>query len=174
MKVNIHDGKRTTRMGYTAILIALAMIFSYIEAVFPFSWVTLPGFKIGIANLVIVVAMYSMDFKMALGINVLRVILVGFLFTGAFGILYSMGGCVLSLAGMGLLKKTGKFSILGVSMAGGVLHNTGQLIVAAIILTSTKTFFYFPVLLFTGMGTGLVIGYMSYIILSRLKLMQFN
>ena len=118
--------------------------------------------------------MYSMDFKMALGINVLRVILVGFLFTGAFGILYSMGGCVLSLSGMGLLKKTGKFSILGVSMAGGVLHNTGQLIVAAIILTSTKTFFYFPVLLFTGMGTGLVIGYMSYIILSRLKLMQFN
>ena len=57
MKVNIHDGKRTTRMGYTAVLIALAMIFSYIEAVFPFSWVNLTGFKIALANLVIVVEM---------------------------------------------------------------------------------------------------------------------
>ena len=81
--------------------------------------------------------------------------------------LYSLAGAVLSLAGMIALKKTGLFSVVGVSMAAGVLHNLGQLLVAAALIEDLRIFFYFPVLLFSGIAAGILVGFASAIILSR-------
>ena len=148
---------KATRLTLSAILAALAMIFSYIEFLVPFS-VGIPGVKLGIANLVIVIALYALDFRYAFAINIVRILLNGFMFTGVFAMLYALSGGILSIVVMGLLKKTDKFSMVGVSMAGGVAHNLGQLIVAAIMVENLKMFLYFPVLLFSGMLTGILIG----------------
>lgn len=148
---------RATRLTLSAILAALAMIFSYIEFLVPFS-VGIPGVKLGIANLVIVIALYALDFRYAFTINIVRILLNGFMFTGVFAMLYALSGGILSILVMGILKKTDKFSMVGVSMAGGVAHNLGQLIVAAIMVENLKMFLYFPVLLFSGMLTGILVG----------------
>lgn len=148
---------KATRLTLSAILAALAMIFSYIEFLIPFS-VGIPGIKLGLANLVIVIALYALDFRYAFAINIVRILLNGFMFTGVFAMLYALTGGILSIIVMGALKKTDKFSMVGVSMAGGVAHNLGQLIVAAIMVENLKMFLYFPVLLFSGMLTGILIG----------------
>lgn len=159
--------EKSKKVAIMGILIALAMIFAYIEAMIPMP-IALPGIKLGIANIVIVVTMYMIDFKTSAFVNIVRVILIGLMFTGAFSILYSIFGSFLSLIIMGLLRKSEKFSIIGVSMAGGVFHNVGQLITASMILTSTSVFVYFPVLLFSGMITGIIVGLISREVFMRL------
>ncbi len=157
-----------TKVAYAAILAALAMIFSYIEAIIPFS-VGIPGVKLGIANLVILIALYKLDLKYAFLINLIRIFLVGFLFTGAFGILYSLAGGLLSLLVMVIVKNAKIFSVVGVSLAGGVAHNLGQLITAALIVSNIKLFAYFPVLIFSGLISGIIIGIVSGLILMKLE-----
>ena len=163
--------QRTKDLALCAVLAAMAMIFSYIEAIIPIP-VPIPGIKLGLANLVIVIALYSMDLKHAMAINLTRILVTGLLFTGLIATIYSLTGGVLSLLLMGLLKKTDKFSIVGVSMAGGVMHNIGQLIIASIMVSDIKMFLYFPVLLFAGLVTGILIGIASYILLSALPDMK--
>lgn len=157
-----------TKVAYAAILAALAMIFSYIEAIIPFS-VGIPGVKLGIANLVILIALYKLDLKYAFLINLIRIFLVGFLFTGAFGILYSLAGGLLSLLVMVIVKNAKIFSVVGVSLAGGVAHNLGQLITAALIVSNIKLFAYFPVLIFSGLISGIIIGIVAGLILMKLE-----
>lgn len=154
---------RVRTLALSAVLAALAMIFSYIEALIPI-FVTMPGVKLGIANLVIIIALYNIDFKHAFAINLVRIVVSGLLFSGLFGTLYSLAGGILSIIVMYLLKKTGLFSVVGVSMAGGVAHNLGQLIVATLIVSNVKLFLYFPVLLFSGLVTGILIGIAAHII----------
>lgn len=156
------------KVAYAAILAALAMIFSYIEAIIPFS-IGIPGVKLGIANLVVVVALYKLNFKYAFLINLIRIFAVGFLFTGAFGILYSLAGGLLSLFVMVIVKNAKIFSVVGVSLAGGVAHNLGQLIAATLIVSNIKLFVYFPVLIFSGMASGIVIGIVAGLILTKLE-----
>lgn len=146
---------------------SLALIFSYIEVLIPFN-PGIPGIKLGIANLVIIVALYYLGPKYAFTINFARVLAAGLLFTGLFGAAYSLAGAFVSFAVMLLLKQTGLFSVAGVSMAGGVAHNLGQLFVAALLIANTKIFIYFPVLIFSGMASGAAIGILSFLILKRL------
>lgn len=169
----MNKNSKAYKVGQAAILAALAMIFSYIEAILPFS-VSIPGVKLGIANLVIVIALYRLDFKFALIINVIRIFIVGFLFTGAFGILYSLAGGMLSLVVMLLVKKAKVFSVVGVSLAGGVAHNLGQLITAALIVTNAKIFLYFPILIFSGLFSGIAIGIVAGLVLERLEKVSIN
>jgi heptaprenyl diphosphate synthase len=145
----------------------LALIFSYIEAIIPFNF-GIPGVKLGIANLVILTALYVLGFHYAMTINILRILIAGLLFNGFFGAVYSLAGGVLSLLVMFLLKKTGLFSTIGISMAGGVAHNFGQLAVAAFIVSTARIFLYFPVLLFSGMAAGIVVGIGAYILIGRI------
>ena len=149
-----------------AVLTALAMIFSYIEMLFPFSF-GVPGIKLGLANVVTVVALYTLGTGCAFSVNMLRVMLSGLLFGNVFAILYSLAGALVSFAAMTLLKKTNLFSITGVSMAGGVFHNLGQIIVAALIVENAKLFYYFPALLFAGMTTGILMGIIAYSVCKR-------
>ena len=134
----------------------LALIFSYVEAIIPFN-AGIPGVKLGIANLVVIIALYEMNFRYAFAINALRILISGLLFSGVFGALYSLAGGFLSLCVMWLLKKTNLFSMIGVSMAGGVAHNMGQLLVAALVVSNLKMFLYFPILMFSGIASGIMI-----------------
>lgn len=157
----------TKKLTMTALLAALALIFSYIEVLIPFS-PAIPGIKLGIANLVVIVALYHMGLKYAITINVVRIFIAGLLFSGVFGIIYSLAGAILSMTVMVLLKKTGLFSVAGVSMAGGVAHNLGQILAAAFLVSNLSIFIYFPVLIFSGPISGTLIGIVAYIILKRL------
>lgn len=158
--------QKTEKLALSAMFSALALIFSYIEVLIPFS-VGIPGIKLGIANLVIIIALYSMGFKYAFTINIVRILISGLLFNGVFGALYSLSGGVLSLIVMYLLKRTNLFSMVGISMAGGVAHNLGQLLIAAIIVSNMKMFLYFPILMFSGIITGILIGIVAYIIYGK-------
>lgn len=147
---------------------ALALIFSYIETLIPIHF-GVPGIKLGLANLIVVIVLYKWGAKQALLISVLRILLSGFMFGNMFSIVYSLAGGLLSLFFMNVLKKKNSFSIIGVSLAGGVTHNLGQLIVAMLVVESYKAGFYFPVLMLSGMLTGFLIGVLSTEILKRLK-----
>lgn len=158
---------RTKKLALSAILAAVAMILSYIEALFPMP-VPIPGIKLGLANLVVIIAIYRLGFKYAFAINCIRIFTTGLLFTGAFGALYSFSGGVLSIIVMYLLYKIGWFSMVGISMAGGVAHNLGQLIMACIIMSNIKLMSYFAILLFAGMGSGILIGIVAYFVYGKL------
>ena len=154
-------------VAHIALLTSLALIFSYVEAIIPYN-PAIPGIKLGIANVVTVIALYKFGWKDAACISVLRIVLAGLLFNGVFGMLYSLAGATVSFVGMFLLKKSKIFSIVGVSMAGGVLHNLGQLLVAAALIEDLRIFFYFPVLLFSGIVSGIAIGIAATLILKKL------
>jgi len=147
---------------------ALALIFSYIEAIIPYS-PAVPGIKLGIANIVTVIALYKFGWHDAVAVSVIRIVIAGLLFNGLFGMLYSLAGALLSLLGMIWLKKTDLFSVVGVSMAAGVLHNLGQLLVASALIEDLRIFFYFPVLLFSGIAAGILVGIASALILKSLR-----
>lgn len=151
----------TTNLTSAAMLSCLALIFSYIEFLIPIDF-GMPGIKLGLANLLIIIALYGLQWKYALTINIARITLSGLLFSGVFGLIYSLAGGLLSFLIMVILKNTKKFSIVGVSMAGGVFHNLGQIIIAAQLVSNIKIFYYFPVLLFSGIATGIIIGFFAY------------
>ncbi|MDE7030749.1 MAG: Gx transporter family protein, partial [Lachnospiraceae bacterium] len=125
------------RAAHCAMLTALAMIFGYVEALIPFGF-GIPGIKLGLANLVIVLALYLLPVYQAAAIQVMRIALTSFLFGSLSMMLYSLAGGMLSLLVMGLMRKTKGFSIVGVSIAGGVSHNLGQLTVAVLVVQNLK------------------------------------
>ena len=156
------------KAAYFGVFTALALIFSYVETLIPIH-IGIPGVKLGLANLIVVIALYRMGVREAYVLSVVRVILAGFLFGNLFAILYSLAGGLLSLTVMVFLKKTEKFSVLGVSMAGAVFHNIGQLIMAAIVLESLSITYYLPVLMISGIVTGLLIGIVANEMLKRVR-----
>ena len=157
-----------TKVAYYGVFTALALIFSYIETLVPLP-IAIPGIKIGLANLIIVFALYKLKIGEVTVLSVVRVLLVGALFGSLFSVIYSLAGAIVSLGVMYLLKKTEKFSVIGISMAGGVFHNIGQLIVAGIVLESLSVIYYAPVLLVAGVVTGIVIGIVSNEVIKRLQ-----
>ena len=162
-----HSGENTRRLAFGAMFTALALIFSYVEFLIPLP-VPVPGIKLGLANLVIIIAIYRMGFKYAFTINCVRIIASGLLFSGVFGMLYSFAGGILSLVVMYILYRTKLFSMVGISMAGGVMHNLGQLLTACLIVSNISLMSYFAVLLFSGLISGILIGIVAYNIEKRL------
>ena len=159
------------RVAYFGVFTALALIFSYVETLIPINF-GIPGVKLGLANLVIVIALYKMKLTEVYLLSVVRVLLSGFIFGNYFSIIYSLAGGLLSLTVMALLKKSKGFSVMGISVAGGVFHNVG-LIVAMLVVETFSVGYYFPVLLVAGLITGLVIGIVSAEMLKRIKNIQF-
>lgn len=159
------SGKTAAMLG---MFTAAAMICSYIEAMIPVNF-GIPGIKLGLANIVVLIVLYMMGTKDALIVSVLRIILTGFLFGNLFGILYSLAGGLLSFLVMWLLKRTKKLRIISVSVAGGICHNIGQLLVAVVVVENYKIMYYIPVLLIAGFLTGLLIGILAQEIVFRLQ-----
>ena len=159
---------KTKKVAMLGLTIALAMIMSYIEALVPLSF-AVPGIKMGLANIVIIFVLYKIGTKEAILVSIIRVILVSLLFSNVMAMAYSIAGAVLSLSVMWLLKKTDKFSFVGVSIAGGIMHNVGQIIMAVILLGTEQIALYLPVLNITGTATGVVIGIVSGLVINRFK-----
>lgn len=157
----------TKRIAYIGVTVTLALAFSYLEVLIPFDF-GIPGVKLGLANLVVVITLYYIDTKTAFCINMVRIFLTGFLFGNFMSVGYSLAGGLLSFLAMWLAKKNGRLSISGVSVLGGVCHNLGQLIVAGLVLETARIVYYFPVLLIAGVVTGLLIGICAGQVLKRL------
>jgi len=156
--------KKTAYMG---LFLSLALICSYIESLIPF-YFGIPGVKLGLTNIVVILALYQMGCKYALTISMLRIVLAGLLFGNLFSILYSLAGGLLSFCMMALLKRTGKFRILSISAVGGIAHNFGQIVMAAVVVENMNMFYYYPLLLLAGVLTGILIGIAAQEVLLRL------
>lgn len=164
--------RKGARLASFGVFVALALIFSYIETLIPFQ-IGIPGVKLGLANLVIVIALYRMPVGEVYLLSGVRVVLTGFLFGNLMSILYSLAGGILSLTVMVGMKRIRSVSILGVSIAGGVFHNIGQLLAAALMVETYGVFSYLPVLLISGLLTGFVIGLAAGEMLKRIRSLQF-
>ena len=148
-----------SKVAQYGLLIALALALSWLESLLPPLGV--PGVKLGLPNLVIVFALYRLGAWDAWRLSIVRVLLASALFGSGVSLAYSVAGAVLSLAVMGLLRKTGKFSPVGVSVAGGVAHNAGQILVAMALLETARLAWYLPVLWISGTVAGVLIGIVS-------------
>ena len=152
-----------------ALLTALAMVLSWVEFLLPLP-TAIPGVKLGLTNLVVLFALYRLGTRSAWCLSLLRVLLVSFTFGNAFSLWYSLAGAVLSLLVMVGLKKTGKFSVTGVSVAGAVSHNLGQILVAMAVLRSAAVVYYYPALLLSGTVAGICVGLAGAVLVRRIPL----
>ena len=159
----------TRRMARYALLTALAMVLSWLESLVPVS-ATAPGIKLGLTNLVVIFALYRMGLRAAAAVSLARVGLVSMTFGNAYSFAYSLAGAALSLAVMALLRRTGRFSILGVSVAGGVSHNIAQILVAVTALGTGRLAWYLPALLVSGVAAGVAIGAVGGVLTERIKI----
>ena len=149
---------RTKDITVIAILTSLAVVISIIESYFTFLTDFIPGLKLGLANIVIIYALYKYNFKVAFLISIVRVFIVALLRTG-FGInfLFSLVGAIFSIIAMILIKKT-KLSIMGVSIVGSISHSIGQVLIGMFILANQNIIYYLPYLLLFSIPTGIIVG----------------
>lgn len=157
------------KVSLYGILVSLAFIASYIEVLIPFNF-HIPGMKLGLANIVVLAALYTGGAKAGITVSIIRIILVGLTFGNPYSAIYGLSGGVISLAVMIALKKTDFFGMMGVSMAGGVAHNLGQLLCAMILLKLPAVFTYLSYLILVGTVTGALIGIIDEEVLKRLKI----
>lgn len=155
------------KIAYISLLIALSIIFSYVESMIPLNF-GIPGVKVGLANIVSVIALQMFGVWVSVLVIVLRVLLSGVMFGNAFSIIYSLAGGIVSVIIMAVLNKTNRFSIIGISIGGGVFHNLGQLFVACIVIEQLKLAFYGPILIISGVVMGTIVGIISKMILKRI------
>ena len=159
---------KTKKIAYLGLLVALAFVFSYIEFLLPIN-LGIPGVKLGLANLVIIVTLYTLGEKEASLLSMIRIVLVGFMFANTASMLYSLAGGILSLLIMCLAKKLKTFSMAGVSVLGGVFHNVGQILMAMWMLQTESLIYYLPALIVTGIISGVLIGILGAMVTKRLK-----
>lgn len=159
--------RRTVELGF---LLALALILSYVESLIPFSF-GIPGIKLGLPNLIVLLLLYdtSKGAREALLVNVLRIVLSGFLFSNLYAILYALSGAAFSFLAMLTGKKYGRFSMIGVSVLGGVFHNIGQIIVAMLVVETFAVAYYAPFLIVAGTVTGALLGFAGLELLPYLR-----
>lgn len=158
---------KTRKIAYLGLLTALAFVFSYIEFLIPVN-IGVPGAKLGLANLVIIVALYTLGERDAFLLSMIRIVLVGFTFANLAMMIYSLAGGCLSYAAMVIAKKTDRLSMTGVSVLGGVFHNIGQILVAMAVLETESLLYYLPVLLIAGIASGVAIGVLGAMVTKRL------
>lgn len=164
--------KRTKKVAFIGVSIALAMVLSYLESQIPL-FATNTGFKVGFPNLVMMVVLYKVGWKETILVSIIRVILMYFVFGNATALVLSLAGAALSLTGIILLKKTNWFSPIAVSVVGGVLHNIGQVIAVCIWYQTPGLALELPLLLITGTIAGAVIGLVSGLLVKRLEKVKF-
>lgn len=156
------------KCAYFGCLLAFAVICSYVEFLLPIN-LGIPGIKLGLANVVAVYILYKDGLASAMAVNVARVLLSGLLFGNTMSVVYSLSGAVLSLLVMFFIKKASIFSTVGVSVAGAVFHNIGQLLAALMVIGFTAVMYYLPFLTIAGVITGFLIGLMAGYIINRVK-----
>lgn len=163
MKIN------TKKLTALAITVSLALILSFIESRIP-AFVSIPGIKIGLANIAVIFTLYKIGVREAVAVSILRVLLVSFLFGTPVSLIYSITGAIFSLTAMILLKKLTPLSEVAISVTGGVMHNVGQITAASFMLSTNVVLYYLPFLLVSGTVAGIAIGIASAILVKRIKL----
>lgn len=161
--------KKTLKLTTLAITISFAMVLSYIESRIP-AFVAIPGIKVGLANIAVIFTLYKLGVKEAVVISLIRVALVSMLFGSPVSLIYSFSGAVLSLLSMILLKKLTPLTTVTISVAGGVMHNIGQIAAACFMLSTNVVIYYLPFLLISGTVAGIVVGIASALLADRVKI----
>ena len=162
--------KDIRKMMYVSLLISMALVLHIFEGMIPVPFIT-PGAKLGLANVITVIALYTLDSKETFLVILLRIVL-SVMFGGSISrLLYSLGGALLSYFSMVLVKKAGKdyVSIIGVSATGAVFHNVGQLVVASTIVNTFGVMLYLPIMSLAGVGTGIFVGLTANFAVNHLK-----
>lgn len=157
---------KTNKITFMALSIALAMVLSFVESQIP-AFVAIPGIKVGLANIAVVFVLYKLGWKEAAVISLVRVAMVSLLFGSFASLFYSLAGAALSLPGMALMKRSGVFSLVSVSVAGGVLHNVGQIAMASLLLATDVIRYYLPFLILSGTVAGIVVGLLAAALIKR-------
>lgn len=167
------ETKKFTRLS---LLLALSVVLNLIESMLPIFSGVIPGLKLGLANIIILFVLYNYSFKDALYLSILRVFLVGILRTGLFSVsfFFSLGGAVLSIIAMYLIKRFTKLSIIGISIVGSFFHSLGQILVACFMVEMTSMIYYLPLLLLFSIPTGIVTGIITKELISNFKGMEKN
>ncbi len=162
---------KSKKVAFLGLLIALAMILSYIETLIP-PFVPVPGIKLGLPNIAIIIVLYKVGWKEAICVSLIRVLLVSFMFGSVMSLLYSLAGAILSFIVMLILMRINFFSKVVVSVAGGVFHNIGQVIVACLVTSTVQIVYYLPVLLISGTISGVIIGLIGIQVVKKLDKIQ--
>ena len=150
--------KSSQKVALLGLCTAVAMVFAYVELLLPPLFTAVPGIKLGLPNIAIIFILYRMGGKEAATVSFVRIAAVSLLFGNPMTFAYSMAGGVLSLAVMALLKRLDFLSTVGVSVAGGVLHNVGQILMAMLLLGTAELGYYLIVLAVTGTLSGIFVG----------------
>ena len=159
---------KSKKVATFSLCVALAFTLSFLESQIPIN-IGVPGVKLGLANSVVLMAMYLLGKKEAFAISMIRILLAGLLFSGAFSLIYSFAGGLLSYFVMLAAMNSKKLSPVGVSVLGASVHNTGQIIVAGLVMRTSRIIYYLPVLLISGAVTGVMVGIISGIVIARLS-----
>ena len=160
---------KTGKIALLGLCTSLALILAYVEVLLPPLYAAVPGIKLGLPNIVIVFVLYSFGLPSAAAVSLVRMILVSILFGNVMALAYSAAGALLSLAVMALLKKPDLFSVTGVSVVGGVLHNVGQILMAMYLFKTVQLGYYLIVLSVTGTISGILIGLCGAVAIKRIK-----
>lgn len=165
--MRLHGKYNTAQVAFLGVYLAVSLILSYIETLIPVV-IGIPGIKLGLANLCVLLILYTFGIPEAILINICRIIISGFLFGNMSMIMYSLAGALLSFLVMLIFKKNKLFSIAGVSLLGGVMHNIGQCIVASFAVSDIRVAFYLPILIISGAVTGYIIGMVCNLIIPNI------
>lgn len=158
----------SNKIAIIGMLTALAMVLGYVETLIPIN-LGVPGMKLGLANLIVIVAFYLFDVKMGVVVSLLRIVLIAMTFGNISMMLYSISGAALSLICMILVKQIKSFSMVGISIIGGIMHNIGQIICASLVVRTNGVFTYLPVLMIAGVVSGMLIGIAASLVIVRVK-----
>ncbi len=163
---------QTKKIAFLGLFTTVALVLSYIEAILPPIYQAIPGIKVGLPNIIIIFMLYRFGLKEAVAVSLIRLVIVALLFGNGMTFIYSLAGATLSLLIMVILKKTNLFSTVGVSIAGGVFHNLGQILVAMFLLNSSQIGYYMIVLAITGTIAGVFVGIAGALLLKRTEIIK--
>lgn len=159
----------TRKITLLSLLLAMALILSYIESLIPYNFV-IPGIKIGLCNIAVIFVLYKLGTKEAFVVSLLRVLIMGILFNNGITFIYSLSGAILSLILMSIVKKLNLLDEYGVCIAGALAHNIGQLLAAYLLLETSTIVYYLPYLLISGVISGFIIGTLAYMMIKRINI----
>ena len=156
------------QLTFCGMFTAVAIVMGYIESFIVIPGL-LPGMKLGLANCVILFVLMGYGMVSAALVSLVRIIVVNSLFGNMTAAVFSLVGAALSIIVMSLLKKSGRFSTVGMSLAGGVAHNLGQVLVAMVIFENVGMFYYFPALIVTGIAAGVFVGILAGLVYAKVQ-----
>ena len=162
-------GKTSRKLAYLGLCTAVALILAYVEVLLPPLYTAVPGIKLGLPNIAIIFVLYRYGVRYAAAVSFVRMAVVALLFGNPMTFVYSLAGAALSLLVMSLLRRLDFLSIVGVSVAGGVFHNVGQILMAMLLLGTAELGYYLIVLAITGTISGIFVGLCGALAVKRIS-----